>query len=378
MDLKKFDNYVFFQSVDWNHNWERQHEFCYLFGKLVKKQIQVVHPLGMINHNPVKILQKYINSRNSIKKESGTNKKLDWMSFINPTYIPYHYNGLIDQINFSLIRKVMPINFTKHKNFVWANYVNGIVFEFFKKSDYKVLDIWTRRQINDSLPMRAKDLEKKAIEIADLVIIDSKNTYNDYKGINKNMILVPHGVDVNRFEQSKPAPELLELKKQSKIVGYCGALHQFIDYDILENVINSMEDLSFVFVGNIIDSRANRLRSFPNAILTGRKSYEELGSYYKAFDIGLIPYKINRKTSGIVPTKFFEYLANGIPVISSRLEDLNEHSNEFIKFYSSDLDFIRQIKDLLKNATPARQAAIINFSKKHTWEKRFSTILSHL
>ncbi len=72
------------------------------------------------------------------------------------------------------------------------------------------------------------------------------------------------------------------------------------------------------FVGRIVSKdKAAQLDKFPNTKFWDAKKPEELPSYLKKFDAGIIPFLKNEQTAGIYPMKINEYLAGGIPVIST-------------------------------------------------------------
>ena len=50
------------------------------------------------------------------------------------------------------------------------------------------------------------------------------------------------------------------------------------------------------------------LAKYPNVVFLGRKAYEELPGYCKAFSVGLIPFAINELTLNVNPIKLREYL----------------------------------------------------------------------
>lgn len=375
--LDEVDNFVFFPSVSWNHNWERQHELIYKFSEILEKYIYISQPLGMINYSFSELLMK-IKQRNEAQTTiiSG-NRSSPGMKFISPKIIPYHYFPAIDRLNCFLFKRQFPF-LKNRKNFLWATYVNGVIYELLKTADVKILDIAVRRQMNPYLSKKAKDIEKRAVEIADLVFVDNYNTYLDYKNLTENINYVPQAVDFSRFEISYIAPEYRSLKQNTKVViGYSGALHQYIDFELLDEVIKAFPNYIFMFVGNVIDQRANVLKTNKNAIFTGRKNYEELPSYYKIFDIGLIPYKLEPFTSGVFPTKFFEYAASGIPIISSRLPDLLNYDYPFLKLYNDSNEFISFIKELVSKGHTYK-TDLINFAKQNSWESRFSLIIDKI
>jgi glycosyltransferase involved in cell wall biosynthesis len=100
--------------------------------------------------------------------------------------------------------------------------------------------------------------------------------------------------------------------------------------------------------------------------------YEDTWKYIKGFDVGIIPFKINRFTEGVLPYKFFEYIACGIPVVSTALPELKQFS-EIIKVCSTDNEFT----DFCINRDPSHIVDSERYSEiaeNSTWKKRAEQI----
>ena len=54
-------------------------------------------------------------------------------------------------------------------------------------------------------------------------------------------------------------------------------------------------------------------------------AHETLLQYFKTAHVGIIPFKINQLTLGCSPLKVFDYLAAGLPVVSSALIQLKDY-----------------------------------------------------
>jgi glycosyltransferase involved in cell wall biosynthesis len=54
----------------------------------------------------------------------------------------------------------------------------------------------------------------------------------------------------------------------------------------------------------------------------GPKRYEELPRYLGGWDVAIMPFALNASTRFISPTKTPEYLAGGIPVVSTPVRDV--------------------------------------------------------
>jgi glycosyltransferase involved in cell wall biosynthesis len=139
-----------------------------------------------------------------------------------------------------------------------------------------------------------------------------------------------------------------------------------------------------MFVGNVLEPKANNLLKLPNVIFTGQKDHSLLGQYYSLFDIGLIPYTIEPYTSGVFPTKFFEYLICNVPVISSALPDLvNFGSLEFLRIYANQDEFIKSVNYYLDNEDAKsielkKSNKMRTFAEQNSWDNRFNIIKQEL
>ena len=70
-----------------------------------------------------------------------------------------------------------------------------------------------------------------------------------------------------------------------------------------------------------------RLRALPNVHFLGRKPYAALPGYCKAFDVALLPFIKNELTENANPLKLREYLAAGLPVVSTDIPEARPSLN---------------------------------------------------
>jgi len=69
------------------------------------------------------------------------------------------------------------------------------------------------------------------------------------------------------------------------------------------------------------------LQGMSNVHVLGGRPYEELPAYCRGFDVGLIPFRMNRLTRAVNPIKLREYLAAGLPVVSAPLPEVNRFTH---------------------------------------------------
>jgi len=161
---------------------------------------------------------------------------------------------------------------------------------------------------------------------ADLVVTTSRALHEAKKPLNPNTILVPHGVDYAHFSKAVtnnlPVPEDMR-DIPHPILGFFGLIRDWVDLDLLAGVARLRPDWHIVLIGDA-DSNVNleAYRAIPNMHFLGRRPYASLPAYCKCFDVGLIPFKVNALTKSVNPIKLREYLAAGLPVVSTPLPEV--------------------------------------------------------
>jgi glycosyltransferase involved in cell wall biosynthesis len=168
-----------------------------------------------------------------------------------------------------------------------------------------------------------RDAELRLFDQADVVITSSQALYDSKSPLHPDVHLIRHGVDVNHFASAlhpniETPPELAGLK--GPIVGFFGLLHHWIDIDLIADAAQKASDMQFVLIGDVfVDT--SRLHGLPNVHLLGGRPYAELPKYCAAFDVAILPFKINEMTPYINPIKLREYLAAGLPVVSTPMPE---------------------------------------------------------
>jgi len=375
---------IVFPSVYWSHNWERQHELIYRFAQKTDINLYIFPPLGYLNHSIQKVFEKFIYKINKKSASKETKNPIsNNMHFINfDFYIPFHNFNLVRFLNkyilkfyIKFFRQKLYSELKTKKVIIWTVYSNDIILDFIDMIEphFIIVDIAQRRKADKSLPEYVIKDEIELIKKSNVTFVDSlmtKNDYNDLTEIN----YFSQGVNIKRFlDMEKNKVPLLE-KMKKPIIGYLGALHRWIDYDLLKYLIKNNSHLNFVFVGNIVSDEVEKIKEYKNVYLLGRKKFDELGTYLQYFDVGLVPYKVNDFTDGVSPTKLFEYGIFKIPVVSTNIKEVEKHS-QIIRVSYSKIDFEQNIKSILnlKNKDLEKlKDKLFNLSKENSWENKFN------
>jgi teichuronic acid biosynthesis glycosyltransferase TuaH len=167
--------------------------------------------------------------------------------------------------------------------------------------------------------VRRRESEAKAR--ADVVIVVSEHLAAKWRTGELEPIVVENGVDEQLFGAADDAPLPTDVTLPRPIAGFVGHLSDRIDLALLEAVAD--RGTSLLLVGprqlSFELSRLDDLLRRPNVQWVGPKRFEELPSYVRVMDAGLLPYADSEFNRASFPLKVLEYLAAGRPAIATDL-----------------------------------------------------------
>ena len=166
---------------------------------------------------------------------------------------------------------------------------------------------------------------------------------------NANTHYFSNVADLDHFScanQSGPVPADIACIPTPRI-GYVGALSDFkVDFALIQSVATARPAWHWVIIGAEREGQhsplVEALRALSNVHFLGDKPYADLPNYLRGFDVGTLPTLINEYTRSMFPMKYFEYLAAGVPIVSTPLE-FTKHNQSGLRIASEALDFERAI-----------------------------------
>jgi glycosyltransferase involved in cell wall biosynthesis len=177
---------------------------------------------------------------------------------------------------------------------------------------------------SDAPAGQIRDLERQLLARADVVICSSQRLVDDKRRLNGNTHLVQHGVDLQHFAQAcDPALAVADELKGAPgpVIGFWGLIADWVDVALLRHVADAFSGGTLVLLGEA-RTDLSLLAGARNVRLLGRRPYAELPRYAKAFDVALLPFKVNELTLAANPLKVREYLAAGLPVVSTAIPEV--------------------------------------------------------
>jgi glycosyltransferase involved in cell wall biosynthesis len=220
------------------------------------------------------------------------------------------------------------------------------------------------------------ELERKLLERADLVIVSADRLYQSKAPFNPHTVLVRHGVDHGHFRRAlDPETQIPATiaRLPRPIIGFFGLVADWVDVELMAEVARRFAHGSLVILGRATTD-ISALESLPNVHLLGRKPYAELPEYAKGFDVALMPFRVNELTLNANPLKVREYLAAGLPVVSTPIPEVDVLG--LCRIAASPDEFIMHIEEALAEPgpSPARSEAI----RHESWGARLDEIRGHL
>lgn len=207
-------------------------------------------------------------------------------------------------------------------------------------------------------PGRLKTLEVELLARTDVVFTGGHALYEAKKSRHPNVHPFPSSIDAAHFRKARLAQDCPE--EQDGIprprLGFFGVIDERMDLALLDAVAAYRPDWSIVMIGPVVKIDASDLPRRPNIHYLGRKSYEMLPFYLSGWDVALLPFAINESTRYISPTKTPEYLAAGIPVVSTPIEDVvNPYGvSGLVRIAHGISDYVRTIEETVDD-TSARE-----------------------
>jgi len=203
--------------------------------------------------------------------------------------------------------------------------------------------------------------------LADRIVVSSSGLAEKFHAMKDKLCIVKNGADTDLFRAGLN-PE----RQTQKTVGFIGSLDERVDYTLLKELILKNPDWNFVFAGRVVDSRAEELTKIsPHVKLLGAMSLESLVPVVRSFTVGIIPFVLDEFTRTIYPLKINEYLAAGLPVISTPFADLSDFK-DVIGTADSAEGFSQLMQDSLNENVATESSRRMDFAANNSWEKRSS------
>jgi glycosyltransferase involved in cell wall biosynthesis len=215
--------------------------------------------------------------------------------------------------------------------------------------------------------------EARLLRRVDQVFIHSPGLLEKKGKFNPHTLVIPNGVDYERYAQLAVEPSDLAPISHPRI-GYTGWIKKQLDWSLIVSLAVKHPGWSFVFTGDRkphpeIEASLRELEQLPNVYFLGAKTVAELATYPQHFDVCIMPYQVNTYTDYIYPLKLHEYLASGRPVVGAPIRSLKAFS-AFVALPESIDAWSTALHEALRpqSNSPERRTARQAVAQEHDWD----------
>ncbi len=187
---------------------------------------------------------------------------------------------------------------------------------------------------------------------------------------------LPNAVDPARWAGAEPAPELTSLPRP--LAGYAGTIQGRLDVALLGAVAAALPDATFALVGRVGRAVEGALAALPrNVRLLPPVRHDALPPVVAACDAGIVPHVHDALTASMDPLKLYEYLAAGLPVVST-VASPNPALGGEVRIARDAEAFAAALREELSADDPERRAARRRTVAGETWAARADRVLTVL
>ncbi len=249
--------------------------------------------------------------------------------------------------------------------------------------DFDLLD-------NENTIKQAKEMFSKLVKRENTFVFTSADKLRQIAldlGANpKKTIMNKNAVNLQDFQRDEwQIPEIMQkiLHKNKPIIGYYGALTAtWFDFDLLIETVKQNPQMEFVLMGlkypdkNIkkTEEYFKKLEKFDNFTYIPPVPYNEIPNYARHWSVATIPFQINDITLGTSPVKLFEYMAMGLPIVTTPMPECKLYKSVFIADNAED--FSAKLKEAIKAKNDAKyQKILAQEAAENTWEMRVNDMI---
>jgi glycosyltransferase involved in cell wall biosynthesis len=239
---------------------------------------------------------------------------------------------------------------------------------------YDVIDDFTAF---DWSPAYGRQLDTALMQRADAVITGTHELLEQRSAIRDDVEFVPCGVDYQAFANPRGSvPEDIAALPQP-ILGYWGSISERIDLALLDALCVRFPQSSVVLIGPL-HMRRSQLPRRQNCHWLGIKSHDALPAYAARFSVGLIPFRLTEATLKLNPVKTLEYLAAGIPVVSTRIPDVERFFGRAVAVAGCADEFLGYVAEALANPNQQQREVGRELAEASSWDVMTGRILGKL
>ncbi|MDB5116507.1 MAG: glycosyl transferase [Mucilaginibacter sp.] len=251
-------------------------------------------------------------------------------------------------------------------------YYTPMALEFSKKyrPELTVFDCMDELSAFKFAPEELKTNEAELLQLADVVFTGGYSLYEAKKNRHANIYAFPSSIDKEHFGQARKKKQITPEAKEIKL-GFFGVIDERFDTALIEGIALARPDWQIELIGPVVKIDPATLPATANIHYLGAKNYQDLPGFMADWDVALIPFLLNESTRFISPTKTPEYLAAGLPVVSTAIRDvINPYGKmELVQIGADPGEFVAACEWAIYEADKAKwQRRVDQFLAQYSWD----------
>jgi uncharacterized SAM-binding protein YcdF (DUF218 family)/glycosyltransferase involved in cell wall biosynthesis len=373
---------VCISSVDWDFHWQIHHEIMSTLAAQGNR-VLFIENTGVRTPGVGDIGRVRDRIRNWWRGTKGFRQERENLFVYSPLLLPFPYSRVARWVNRHVLFRPLR-RWTTATGFrrpiVWTFLPTPVARDLIREVDAALTIYYCADDFAASSygARRIRQSEASLFADADLVFVTSQKLFERARERTARVHRFPAGVNYEKFAAAAAQPDAVpaDLKAlPSPIAGYVGALHIWLDQELLAAVARQMPDVTFALVGPTHSDTAP-LAACPNVHLLGARPHADVAAYIKGFDVGLVPYRDSEYTASVYPVKLNEYLAMGLPVVATDLPEIRrfnaDHHGVLTVARGAD-QFAHALRGLL-DAPPADVEERRRVAQSNSWSHRIEAM----
>ncbi len=220
-----------------------------------------------------------------------------------------------------------------------------------------------------------RESQRATLDRADVVFTGGRSLHRGVTALRPSGVhLFPSGVEAGHFAAAQRVPAA----GRRPVAGYVGVIDERVDLDLIAQLAAALPDWDVVVVGPVAKIDPAALPQAPNLHYSGPRPYGELPAVLGGFDVALMPLAFHEATRSISPTKTLEYLAAGLPVVSTAVPDVVTDYGSVVTIAADARGFAAACEALRTGRPPEQEPAVAALLRRHSWDgiaARMDTLL---
>jgi glycosyltransferase involved in cell wall biosynthesis len=208
--------------------------------------------------------------------------------------------------------------------------------------------------------------QRRALAEADLVFAGGRSLHRSVAPHRRGAVyLFPSGVETAHYASSR---KLRHHHRERRVAGYVGVIDERLDLDLIAGLAETLPDWTVRFIGPVAKINPKSLPQAENLEYPGITAYSQLPAVMAGFDVALMPFALNEATRSISPTKTLEYLAAGLPVVSTRVPDVIAYYGDVVHFADDSAGFAAACRHVVQHSRDERDRRLQSIAEHHEWD----------